>query len=286
MHLVVRTSALKTRSRASVRCLGVVLTISSAACASVDHPLDLDGGEADAACGDLDAATCGTFDPRGTDVPLYGDWDVNGKAPSNEACLRAGLDHVELVLIEPSTNREFTSDAFRFPCALPFFETAPVRVLAAGEYEYQWRAYDDDELVLRSRRYPMTAERDVEFELQRVDFQRRAPVSIEFALSWQSSTEDDSCAGAMVSAGYSYSLFRGASPGSGTPLASFGSGATVACADTLVLHEDAARSLVAGTYSLDVRGLSAGGASWRGTCVVEVPDGGPVRTECSIPRAP
>ena len=44
-----------------------------------------------------------TFDPRGDEVALYGEWDVNGENPALvDACSVAGLESVGLVFSEPS----------------------------------------------------------------------------------------------------------------------------------------------------------------------------------------
>lgn len=125
------------------------------------------------------AASCTTlvespFDPRGAQVALYGEWDVNSENPAaSDACERAGLSVVELAFFEPATGEEFVDDAFRFPCKDGVFESG-VAVLRVGSYQYEWRAYETNLVapVLVSRRYDLTMDRAGEFILQAVDFIR------------------------------------------------------------------------------------------------------------------
>jgi hypothetical protein len=114
------------------------------------------------------------FDPRGAQVALYGEWDVNGQNPAvSTACEEAGLDTVELAFFDPETGDEFTHDEFRFPCWHGVYESK-VAVLRTGAYEYVWRAYENGNAapVLTSSRYDLVMVRSGEFILQAVDFIR------------------------------------------------------------------------------------------------------------------
>lgn len=116
----------------------------------------------------------GTFDPRGDEVALYGEWDVNGENPALvDACRVAGLESVGLVFYEPGSATAFIDEDFLFPCDAGVYESRG-GVLRPGSFEYQWRAYEPGKPspVLESSRYPLSMTRSGEFILQAVDFIR------------------------------------------------------------------------------------------------------------------
>ncbi len=89
-----------------------------------------------------------TFDPRGSDVSLEGDWTVDGGTATVDSCAAAGIDTLHLVFFDGGTQYDFQE--FDFPCANGHFDTRPNGALAHGKYTAQWVAEDSTGTVLGS----------------------------------------------------------------------------------------------------------------------------------------
>jgi hypothetical protein len=123
-----------------------------------------------AGCGD--EASDDPFDPRGDDVALYGEWDVDGEDPAIvDACAEANFETVELVLYRADESESYTDASFRWPCDYGVYDSV-TPVLRHGWYAYQWRIYEPSatEPALVSKVYGMDVRDATSFDLQAVDF--------------------------------------------------------------------------------------------------------------------
>lgn len=118
-----------------------------------------------------------TFEPIGEDISLEGHWTVRGAAADATTCAAAGLATVEVVVYDGGTEHRYS--ALKWDCAAGSFDSSPRGILARGDYQLQWRAYDADgherardatQLVLASD-LPVGAH----VVLRPVDFQPPAP---------------------------------------------------------------------------------------------------------------
>jgi len=83
-----------------------------------------------------------TFEPIGDDISLSGSWTVNGAAADATTCAAAGLATVEVVVFDGGTAHRYS--ALKYDCAAGAFDSSPRGLLARGDYQLQWRAYDMD----------------------------------------------------------------------------------------------------------------------------------------------
>lgn len=224
-----------------------------------------------------------TSSPLGTDTELYGEWDVNGQVPSAEVCAIAGLTTIELAFfrLEDATT-EYTSETLRFPCADGYFDSGTERLLRAGRWEAEWRAYAGSELVRRSMRYPIDAVRGQEVTVHAVDFADVfAPVDLDIALRWATGTAFGTCDEAFTDT-MSWEL----RVGSGTGAVEASSVGSATCANAIVLHGYPHGALSVGLHMLVIHGDATDGAAWSAECGVTVPEGGPASAMCDVPRVP
>lgn len=220
------------------------------------------------------------FDPRGTEAELYGEWDVNALVPTADVCARAGIDAVEIQFSSADESETFTSPEFRFPCGPGYFDSAGP-MLRAGAIGYRWRAYEGDEVVLESRRYPATVVAGEELVLMPVDFFRRVDVRVDVTLAWATGTGDGTCAQALVDT-MNWELRRGTA--SGAFIAS--SSGDVACDEAISILDLPTGILEAGDYVLVVHGDATDGATWDAACSLVVFESGPSTVSCDVAATP
>ncbi len=123
------------------------------------------------------AAACEpvTFDPRGTEVALYGDWTINGLYPeSTTACADANVATVELVFFTNDETASYTDETFRFPCEQGVYDSVGP-VLRRGVFKYEWRFYEPGAttpIVTDAQRYVMDTRGLSSFDLTNVNLTR------------------------------------------------------------------------------------------------------------------
>lgn len=232
-------------------------------------------------------ACAGTAEPEpqspfGSDSTLYGEWDVNHAVPSSDVCAVAGITEVDVVFYRPSEpDVGLTNPALRFPCADGYYDSTGLRMMRAGEWQYRWRAYAGDTVVLQSALYTANVVRGGDLELHPVDFVRLAPIDLDIALRWATDTGFGTCAEAFAET-MSWELRVGSSTGA-VEASSVGS---ATCANAIALHGYSQSALSSGLHTLVIHGAATDGATWSAECSVSVPEGGPASASCDVVRAP
>lgn len=224
----------------------------------------------------------GNLSPLGHDTEVYGEWDVNHSVPSSEVCAVAGLTTIELAffrLDDPTT--EYTDVSLRWPCADGYYDSGTDRVLSAGHWQAEWRAYSGADVVARSVRYDITAIAGQEVVVHAVDWVRLAPIDLDIALRWATGSGFGTCADAFADT-MTWELRVGSNTGA-VEASSVGS---ATCANAIALHGYSHTTLATGLHTLVIHGSATDGASWSAECAVTVPEGGPASAICDVPRAP
>ncbi len=82
------------------------------------------------------------FDPVGTAASVQGEWLVDGAPATPESCAAASITHVRVRFYEGE--RTFDHARLVFPCAEGGFDTRPERVVAAGTWNMQMLAVNNE----------------------------------------------------------------------------------------------------------------------------------------------
>ncbi len=221
------------------------------------------------------------FDPTGDAAEVYGEWDVNGRAPDADVCARAGIATIAIEWTDVADEERVIPEGFRFPCAEGYFDS-PMPMLRAGALGYRWLAYDaSGAVLLQSQRYTVGVFEGVEAVLQAVNFVRRVGVQVNVTARYEGDLAFGDCGSAQVDA-FSWELRAGTVAGA-VVAASNGEDP---CASSFVIEDLPTGVLMAGSYVLSVRASATDGALWSGDCTVEVFESGPSSVVCDVPRAP
>lgn len=239
------------------------------------------GGLTVGACGNVTGPSA--FSPLGSELRLYGEWDVNGLVPDADVCSRARIDTIGVVFIDPAGSGEFASPAFRFPCGDGFAESA-TPILRRGTYDYRWVAYEGETVVLQSQRYVASESagpNGPELQLMAVDFLRRVDVGIAASLSFATGTAFGGCLDAQVD-----TLDWELRAQSATGVVVSSSVGSVACTEHIQIVDQPVGVLAAGDYVLIVHAAATDGAAWSSECAVHAFESGASSVDCALSSVP
>jgi hypothetical protein len=208
-----------------------------------------------------------TFNPKGSDFTMSGQWTINGAPASAANCANIGVANVQLV-IQQATDI-YTEPGFIFSCAGGSFDTRTLSTpisFTYGSYTTFWRALDASGANIgESSSLPLVMSSPmVHATLATADFVMAARSSLTLNLSYDTAVGAGvmaDCAGAGVATLF-YTL-RDVT-GGGTTIVAESPAAGIACAAGLLFDD----TFVTGghTYSIYIEGAdSAGVKRWNAT---------------------
>lgn len=221
------------------------------------------------------------FDPFGNEVSLDGQWMINGKIPTVEDCVAAGIDSIQLQVLSADGSEAVTSPSVTFACELGGFDSrldTPPGVLLAGMYQSTWVALDaagaelgriDPPLILDVTAVSHATLATPDFI---VDVVVPAP-SLDLFLIWDTDPSatmvDGDCAEAGVDV-FTYQL----NDGSGALVSEM---IDIDCTENITFTD-----MVPGTYSFFVDGAGFSGEKWMTTCTMLIVEAGVEAYDCAV----
>ncbi len=192
------------------------------------------------------------FNPRGTEVTLSGEWQVNGAIPDSFNCAETNIATVEVVFYDSDGTSPYTDRDFTFACETGSFVRP--NSLAAGAYKSQWRALDAAGGIIAEDEILDLVVSPGDATLRTPNFVIEFAPTLDMTLAWQGIDTFTSCAEATVGT-FDYDLRDS-------------TGATVSTMTGLGCTESLEFSDIApGTYQLDVIGyFTDGSQGWASIC--------------------
>ncbi len=230
----------------------------------------------------------GGWTPIGSDMAVYGQFGVDrGGVPLLDACADAGIDTVGLVILDETGTLEYTSSDLTAFCEDGAVDSV-YAVLAAGNYQYVWRAYDAFGYVIEE-----SAPAWLDVSVTDAGYYDALPytfgdVYIDVTMSyewWDSLGTYGTCneAGADV-VPFAWTLTDAAK----TVL--YSNGLDPVCPNTIFIDDAFADYLYAGeTYYLEIWSTNTTGSWWEAsdvqstTCVINVDYYGDTYANCAVP---
>lgn len=216
------------------------------------------------------------FDPFGNEVSLDGQWMINGKVPTAEDCIAAGISEIQLQILSADGTEAVTSPSVTFACEQGGFDSRPAGVLLAGMYQSTWVALDAAGAELGRIDPPLVLDVTLvdHATLATPDFIVELPApSLDLFLTWDTdpgpAMVDGTCAEAGVSM-FTYQL----NDGTGALVSEM---IDIACTENITFDD-----MVPGTYSFFVDGSGAGGAKWMTTCTMLIVEAGVEAYDCAV----
>lgn len=221
----------------------------------------------------------GAFNPIGSDATVAGNWQLNTRAATDDACFALGIDRVRFVLFATSdTAFEEGVTVYQAECGASLLDSRPTAVVRAGSYLWALEAIDSTGALVTeySETTPLVVTSGSHITLPIVDY--RFPETLTIGLAWQAGVGGayTTCAAAGTDT-YSYTLRRG-----GTIVAT---ATTRPCADLISFNATDTAGFTTGEYFLYFEGFNSGARKqWAvrpGECDnIVVGTGGLVYDEC------
>lgn len=234
--------------------------------------------------------------PAGEDIALFGTYEVNAPGGTlQEACDFAGIDWVELVILDASGTSEVGSpiaDYLWEPCGDTGVIDSIDPVLVSDNYRYMWRAWDADGFVVsESDSYPFGPidvgvdgyfdAGDVTFD---VDYGDHILLEVIPGYATGTTPPYGTCADAGAQADYfTWTLWDRDPAGTGeVPLyIDEGDAAGILCPDWIVIDDRSFDDLDAGnTYYLELVSNIDG---WAVVCEIPIDAYGYTQVDCDVP---
>ena len=202
---------------------------------------------------DIPPAAPAGFDPRGTEVSLSGEWQVNGDLPNATSCAATNIATVQVVFYDSDGTSPYTDADFTFSCADGSFNRP--NSLAAGAYKSQWRALDGGGGIIAEDEILDLVVSPGDATLRTPNFVVELSPTLAVTLAWQEAADAfATCDEAIVEA-FDYTLRDSAGVDVSTMIG-------IGCTESLEFSD-----IAPGTYSLDVAGyFTGGGQGWETTC--------------------
>ncbi len=230
----------------------------------------------------------GGWTPVGSDMAVYGAYDVERPGLTlAEACADAGIDTVELVILDSTGTYEYTSSDLTAFCEDGVVDSV-YAVLAAGNYQYVWRAYDSFGYLVEESAAAWLNVSATDAGYYDADYHGFGNVYIDVTMSyewWDALGTYGTCneAGADV-VPFAWTLTDAAK----TVL--YSNGLDTFCPNAIVIDDSFADYLYAGeTYYLEIWSTNTTGSWWEAsdvqstTCLINVDYYGDTFADCAAP---
>jgi hypothetical protein len=216
---------------------------------------------------------------------------MDGLEPNTANCAYAGIDWVQMVILDTAETTEWTDPSLEALCVDGFIQT-PDLLLEQGDYKYLFRAYDaDDYLIYESDVFELrdsAVDPDGYFYAPSVDLYQG--ISIYATMRYETGPGTGyytNCIGADADTTlFMWDLYD-QDPRLVSGLTSIYRDDTdegFYCLDQIVLDDTYALLEPGYTYYLEVASTSASGAKWGGVCEVAVDHAGYTDVTCDVGR--
>ncbi len=224
--------------------------------------------------------------PGGNDLAVYGTYDIDGPgATLADACAWAGIDWVEIVILDSTGTYEYYYDELWEYCGDSGEIDSLVEILPAGSFRYVWRAYDEyNYIVDEGAVTPFPAAAGGYIDAGDMLFGLNAYLYVDLYYEMLDSPGFyDYCWEAGAS-GYTFTwtLYDGDPEIDGEPV--YTDQGDDLCWDWIYVDDSVDDLLVAGyPYYLEIYSTNAGATAWGLICEIELDTYGYTYAECDVP---